>query len=94
VIFAVRPAGFGISSNGSATVPVAVRNVPWRTIPKRVRRDAGRRRRDARAPHFTRELEKLHPDNRHVKDKIRQQLQVLRDAGLLLQIGRGIWRLP
>jgi len=30
-----------------------------------------------------RELEKLHPDNRHVKDKIRQQLQALRDAGLL-----------
>jgi hypothetical protein len=24
-----------------------------------------------------RELEKLHPDNRHVKDKIRQQLQIL-----------------
>jgi len=43
---------------------------------------------------FTRELEKLHPDNRHVKDKIRQQLQVLRDAGLLLHVGRGEWRLP
>jgi type II restriction enzyme len=43
---------------------------------------------------FTRELERLHPDNRHVKDKIRQQLQVLRDAGLLLHIGRGEWRLP
>lgn len=43
---------------------------------------------------FTRELEKLHPDNRHVKDKIRQQLQVLRDAGLLLHVGRGLWRLP
>jgi type II restriction enzyme len=43
---------------------------------------------------FTRELEKLHPDNRHVKDKIRQQLQVLRDAGLLLHLGRGVWRLP
>jgi hypothetical protein len=40
------------------------------------------------------QLEKLHPDNRHVKDKIRQQLQVLRDAGLLLHIGSGIWRLP
>lgn len=58
------------------------------------RRDADRRARDARAPHFTRELEKLHPDNRHVKDKIRQQLQVLRDAGLLLHIERGLWRLP
>ncbi len=43
---------------------------------------------------FTRELEKLHPDNRHVKDKIRQQLQVLRDLGLLLHIGSGVWRLP
>jgi type II restriction enzyme len=43
---------------------------------------------------FTRELEKLHPDNRHVKDKIRQQLQVLRDAGLLIHVGRGEWRLP
>ena len=28
-------------------------------------------------------LERLHPDNRHVRDKIRQQLQVLRDAKLL-----------
>ncbi len=43
---------------------------------------------------FTRELEKLHPDNRHVRDKIRQQLQVLRDAGLLIHIDRGLWRLP
>ena len=43
---------------------------------------------------FTRELEKLHPDNRHVRDKIRQQLQVLRDMGLLRHIERGLWRLP
>ena len=28
-------------------------------------------------------LAKLHPDNRHVRDKIRQQLQVLRDLGLV-----------
>jgi len=63
-----------------------------------------RRARDARAPHFARELEQLHPDNRHVRDKIRQQLQVLpssprfdatsRDAGLLLHVQRGVWRLP
>jgi hypothetical protein len=46
------------------------------------------------APHFTRELEQLHPDNQHVKDKIRQQLQVLRDAGSLLHIERGVWHLP
>jgi type II restriction enzyme len=37
--------------------------------------------------------EELHPDNRHVKDKIRQQLQVRRDAGLLLHVERGWWRL-
>ena len=43
---------------------------------------------------FTRELEKLHPDNRHVRDKIRQQLQVLRDLGFLLHIERGVWRPP
>ena len=43
---------------------------------------------------FTRELEKLHPDNRHVRDKIRRQLQILCDAGLLIHIGRGEWRLP
>jgi hypothetical protein len=49
---------------GSATVPVAVGNVPLRTFPiLSVRRDADRRARDARAPHFARELEKLHPDN-------------------------------
>ena len=43
---------------------------------------------------FTRELENLHPDNQHVQDKIRQQLQVLRDAGFLIHAGRGEWRLP
>ena len=41
---------------------------------------------------FERELERLHPDNRHIKDKIRQQLQVLRDAGLLEHSGKGVWR--
>ena len=42
---------------------------------------------------FTRELEKLHPDNRHVKDKICQQLQVLRDTGFLIHVSRSEWRL-
>jgi hypothetical protein len=51
---------------------------------------------------FARELEKLHPDNRHIRDKIRQRLQVLppstdfgatsRDAGSLLHTGGGVWR--
>jgi hypothetical protein len=43
---------------------------------------------------FTRELEQLHPDNRHIRDKIRQQLQVLRDAKLLIHVSPAVWRLP
>lgn len=43
---------------------------------------------------FERELEHLHPDNRNVRAKIRQQLQVLRDTGLLLHQGAGRWHLP
>jgi type II restriction enzyme len=42
---------------------------------------------------FAPELEQLHPDNRHIKDKIRQQLQVLRDTGFLEHITTGEWRL-
>jgi type II restriction enzyme len=38
-------------------------------------------------------LAKLHPANRHVRDKIRQQLQVLRDLGLLTFLGDGSYRL-
>jgi len=38
-------------------------------------------------------LSELHPDNRHVRDKIRQQLQVLRDLGRLEFLGRGRYRL-
>jgi type II restriction enzyme len=34
-------------------------------------------------------LSHLHPRNRHLRDKIRQQLQVLRDIGLLEFLGRG-----
>jgi type II restriction enzyme len=43
---------------------------------------------------FERELAQLHPDNDHVKAKIRQQLQDLRDRQLLLHIDRNRWRLP
>jgi type II restriction enzyme len=39
-------------------------------------------------------LAKLHLNNRHVRDKIRQQLQVLRDLGLLTFLGSGSYRLP
>jgi hypothetical protein len=43
---------------------------------------------------FERELAELHPDNRNIKAKIRQQLQELRDRNLLLHVGRNCWRLP
>ena len=42
---------------------------------------------------FDRALEALHPGNRHIRPKIRQQLQILRDSGLLLHIGNGRWSL-
>lgn len=38
-------------------------------------------------------LAKLHPANRHVQPKIRQQLQMLRDLGLLEFLGHGEYRL-
>ena len=41
---------------------------------------------------FENYLGELHPDNHHVRDKIRQQLQVLRDAGILEFMGRGRYR--
>ncbi|CAG0994681.1 Type-2 restriction enzyme DpnI [Planctomycetaceae bacterium] len=40
---------------------------------------------------FEAELSKLHPANRHVRDKIRQQMQVLRDRGVLRFLGRGAY---
>ncbi|TAL27643.1 MAG: Dam-replacing domain protein [Alphaproteobacteria bacterium] len=42
---------------------------------------------------FTDELASKHPENNHVKDKIRQQLQILRDRGKLEFLGRGNYRL-
>ena len=42
---------------------------------------------------FERELEQLHPDNSHIRDKIRQQLQNLARAGLLIHAGRNDYRL-
>jgi len=42
---------------------------------------------------FERPLLELHPKNFHIRDKIRQQLQVLRDLGLLEFTGGGSYRL-
>jgi type II restriction enzyme len=36
-------------------------------------------------------LAAIYPDNHHIRPKIRQQLQVLRDRGLLRQVERGVW---
>ena len=37
-------------------------------------------------------LKLKHPDNHHIKDKIRQQLQMLRDRGIIEFLGRGHYR--
>jgi len=42
---------------------------------------------------FENYLSELHPENNNVKPKIRQQLQVLRDAGILEFLSRGQYRL-
>ena len=42
--------------------------------------------------HFVGELQAKHPDNHHIQDKIRQQLQVLRDKGIIEFVGRGYYR--
>jgi type II restriction enzyme len=42
---------------------------------------------------FEAELSRLYPENRHVRQKIRQQLQVLRDRGYLDFVSRGYYRL-
>lgn len=42
---------------------------------------------------FENSLQDLYPNNRHIKDKLRQQLQILRDAGYLNFIGRGNYEL-
>lgn len=42
---------------------------------------------------FEKQLSKKHPDNKHIKDKIRQQLQILRDKGYLDFIAKGVYKL-
>lgn len=39
------------------------------------------------------ELAKIHPGNKHIKEKIRQQLQILRNEGYLDFISRGYYRI-
>ena len=40
------------------------------------------------------EFARAYPQNRHVRDKIRQQLQILRDLGILQFHGEGHYKLP
>jgi len=42
---------------------------------------------------FEMQLAKLHPRNKHIRPKIRQQLQVLRDYGIVEFLGRGVYRI-
>lgn len=42
---------------------------------------------------FEKYLNQKHPDNKHIKDKIRQQLQFLRDKGYLEFLDRGKYKL-
>ena len=42
---------------------------------------------------FEAELGQLYPGNRHIREKIRQQLQVLRDKCYLDFLGRGMYKL-
>ena len=41
---------------------------------------------------FETKLKLLHPNNNFIKDKIRQQLQILRDKSIIEFIGRGKYR--
>ena len=41
---------------------------------------------------FEKSLQSKHPDNKHIKDKIRQQLQFLRDKGYVEFLGKGRYK--
>ena len=41
---------------------------------------------------FIDELQLKHPENNHIPDKIRQQLQFLRDKGIIEFKGNGVYR--
>jgi len=42
---------------------------------------------------FEKQLAELHPRNKHIRPKIRQQLQVLRDYGIVDFLGKGVYRI-
>ncbi|MEM1689827.1 MAG: DpnI domain-containing protein [Candidatus Hadarchaeales archaeon] len=42
---------------------------------------------------FENRLAQLHPKNKHIRPKIRQQLQILRDHGIIEFLGKGLYRI-
>ena len=42
---------------------------------------------------FEKQLAELHPRNKHIRPKIRQQLQVLRDYSIVEFLGKGVYRI-
>ncbi len=43
---------------------------------------------------FEDEIQQRHPRNQHIREKLRQQLQVLRDRGQIQFVTRGVYRVP
>lgn len=41
---------------------------------------------------FEKDLRKIYPNNNHIKDKLRQQLQILRDKGMIEFLGQGRYK--
>jgi len=41
---------------------------------------------------FEKYFQELHPENKHIRDKIRQQLQILRAKGIIEFLGKGVYR--
>lgn len=62
---------------------------------RKLQKETGEREFTLRAfyARFNKEIAMWHPDNHHVEAKIRQQLQVLRDGGVLKFLGRGRYRI-
>ena len=42
---------------------------------------------------FVPDMQAVFPENKNIKPKIRQQLQVLRDNGWLIFLGEGVYRI-
>jgi len=42
---------------------------------------------------FEERLAKLHPRNKHIRPKIRQQLQILRDRGVIKFLDKGLYQI-